>query len=89
MIACGIIGLRIMIHRIKRLRVSSGIDPHLWGGGIAVVETSGISCIARFVSKSEFERPYFQLSYPTTPIMSKCQKFKVSPHNSNFTITAM
>jgi len=36
-------------HPYKILRVSSGIDPTLRGGGIAVVGTIGISCTARFI----------------------------------------
>lgn len=75
MIACGIIGLRIMIHRIKRLRVSSGIDPHLWGGGIAVVDTSGISCTARFVTLGMSHDAGFQ---PTFGFFGKCHSVKIS-----------
>ncbi len=41
---------RFHYFKYQSLRVSSGINPHLWGGGIAVVYTIGISCKARSIS---------------------------------------
>ncbi|WP_303034210.1 hypothetical protein, partial [uncultured Duncaniella sp.] len=59
----------------KRLRVSSGIDPHLGGGGIAVVDTIGISCKARFILRIRREQPGYLSQFD---LGRKCHNVKSS-----------